>query len=243
VFCALYYAGDIETARMYLDRGVERARADGECTVEATYSCCYPILLNVQQHHHEAAEAARRAGALANRAGNPNAIAWALGHEAVAVAGLGDAERAASLAERSMAIALGAGCVLAPLICTRVLIILYMESGQIEEAASMITSLLQSMRRKSAWMMAHQMVLIAAMLLERAGSAESAAMLRGATSSSAVAGETENRLALDELEAQLTVTLGPERFAQLTRSGEAFSIETAALLAETELAALIAAGD
>jgi predicted ATPase len=237
---AAYFHGDNDTARVHLERGLERARAAGRTTVEATYVTSHAIFLNGEARHGEAAGWARRARALAEPTGNPNAVAWAMAQEATAARGLGDTRRAAGLVEEAMAIALEAECVLPLMLCNRELAQLHQGAGRTGPAASVVVSSLQSMRRKSAWMFAHQSVVGAVMVLVHAGRWDSAGILYGATADSAIAGSSTFGHHLEQLRIQLAGALGEERLAELAESGRALSTEQAVLRAEAELNALIA---
>jgi hypothetical protein len=238
---AASFYGDDDTAGDHLERCLERASAAGRTTVEATYVTSSAIFLNGEERHGEAAEWARRARTLAERIGNPNAIAWAMTQEATAARGLGDTRGAASLVEQAMAIALEAECVMPILLCNRELARLHQDAGRTGPAAAVVVSALQSMRRKSALMLAHQSVVDAVMVLVHAGRWDSAAILYGATADSAIAGASVFHHHLEQLRIELAEALGEERLSELAESGRALSIEHAVLRAEAELDALIAA--
>jgi hypothetical protein len=127
------------------------------------------------------------------------------------------------------------------LLCNRELARLHQQAGRTEAAAAVVVSALQSMRRKSAWMLAHQSVLDAVMVLAHAGRLDSAAILYGATADSAIAGGSAMRHHLEELRIQLADQLGEGRLTELAGSGRTLSTEQAVLRAEAELNALIAA--
>jgi hypothetical protein len=127
------------------------------------------------------------------------------------------------------------------LLCNRELARLHQDAGRTGPAAAVVVSALQSMRRKSALMLAHQSVVDAVMVLVHAGRWDSAAILYGATADSAIAGASVVHYHLEQLRIELAEALGEERLSELAESGRALSIEHAVLRAEAELDALIAA--
>ena len=85
IMSAHVFLGQLDLAEEYLDRAVAGARADGLATVEAAFWSSYAIIRSSAEHYDDALAEARRAHRLGVASGNPNAIAWALAQEGVAL--------------------------------------------------------------------------------------------------------------------------------------------------------------
>jgi predicted ATPase/class 3 adenylate cyclase len=242
VYSAAFFTGDRETLFHYLEQGADRARQSGNLVVESINWSSWCMAHGGHRDYEAALSASRRALELAELAGNPNAIAWALSQMAMAMTGLHDGT-AMEVVQRSIAIASDSGAVMALFNSNWLLSQLHLTAGRRADAAAVALGAMRSMRRKAAWMYAQQIVVSAASILRSGESWVVAAKLLGAASRSPSAGGPHTQRFLASLAHSVASEIGPARFAELRAAGEALSVEDAVLLAEQALTELIASAE
>lgn len=110
---------------------------------------------------------ARKAHRLGVASGNPNAIAWALAQEGVALDALNDTAASEVLAA-GVAIAEQHGAYIALMVSQRTLARIYVRDGRTGEAAALLIPSLEALRRKASWMFLRQNIYYEALPIERA---------------------------------------------------------------------------
>ncbi len=238
VGAALAFLGpsELPLAGVYWDRMLQRSRDDGRLTLEAMFTANQATFATMSRNYPLALQRARQARVLAGRCQNPNAEAYALAQEAIARFAVGDGD-ALEVAERGLSAAVAAGAVLPELLCGRTVATIYRRSGRTAEAARLMLDLLQNMRRRGRWMWVGQSLVYAAPIMIPTHP-ELAARLYGAIRHSSLAGSANMTRLLDELRAELQLTLKAQTLHRLAEEGCHQPIEALTRLAEQTLAAL-----
>jgi predicted ATPase len=236
ILSAAHFRGDVDQTSTFIDRAATRARHDNQTTLESIFVSARAIWLINQGRADEARVAASQARQLAGVSGNPSALTWAMDLEAWAMAGR-DPSAALALLEEALALAQANDLTLAGWLAQFRLAPLLVENGRVGDAIDHVVAGLSSMRRRSSWMFARQILVEAAKLLHMSGDEEAAATVYGAIRSSNIMRLPEYAASAQSLHRTLAGTFGDDHLETLASYGERSPIERIVTLAESALVA------
>lgn len=238
ILAAAYFLSKVDLAEEYLERVIERSRADGRVAHESVFVASSAVVHVGHGRLEEGLATARHARELGTRSGNPTAISWALAQEGAALLLLGD-PAAADVLESGLVLGEQTGSVLGATGCRRILSHVLLNSGRVPEAVQLLLDDLRIMRRRAAWMFLYQSLFGIAIALAELGASEPAATLYGSTYRSSTATAPDFARRLDVLHRKLLGALDERVVEDLIATGERLEPEQAAAFAEAALVAVI----